>query len=180
MKNPHKVAQGTKSRKQGKAFELKVRHDLEDKGWIVTKWQNDVQFGAGSVLVDTATMDSNKGILGTAMCNSGKIIPAKHQFNPFTKAMSAGNGFPDFVCFKKADCHLDGFVAERFIIQFVESKMTGKLSKVEKEKLEWLELNTKIPCYISKKGEKRGAIIYESFKERYQNKGRKTERQEAK
>jgi hypothetical protein len=62
----------------------------------------------------------------------------------------------------------------------LESKMTGKLSKVEKEKLEWLELNTKIPCYISKKGEKRGAIIYESFKERYQNKGGKTDRQEAK
>jgi len=42
MKNPDKVIQGKKNRKKGAEFERKVRADLQAKGWIVSKWQNNV------------------------------------------------------------------------------------------------------------------------------------------
>ncbi len=35
---------GKKSRAAGARFELKVRKDLEKKGWIISKWQNQVEF----------------------------------------------------------------------------------------------------------------------------------------
>ncbi len=39
-----KQIQGKKSKDAGRRFELKVRKDLEDKGWIVDKWSNNVEF----------------------------------------------------------------------------------------------------------------------------------------
>ena len=36
--------QGKKNRQAGARFELKVRKDLESKGWIVDKWSNNVEF----------------------------------------------------------------------------------------------------------------------------------------
>jgi hypothetical protein len=44
MKNENKVKMGKNSRAKGKAFELKVRHDLESKGWIVVRWDKQVEF----------------------------------------------------------------------------------------------------------------------------------------
>jgi len=38
MKDQIKVKKGKLSRAQGQRFELKVREDLEKKGWIVDKW----------------------------------------------------------------------------------------------------------------------------------------------
>lgn len=35
---------GKKSRAAGARFELKVRADLEKKGWVISKWQNQVEF----------------------------------------------------------------------------------------------------------------------------------------
>jgi hypothetical protein len=177
-----KKTMGKTSRAAGKAFELKVRHDLESKGWIVCKWSNNVEFGQGSVVIDLSTQDTEKGILGKAMCNSGKLIPAKHTFNPFTKAMSAGNGFPDFVVMMPEDIEdnkliyprmLGGFTKPNtqgeipleffkanWIVFLVESKMNGKLDKIEKEKIEWLKMNLHIKIYVASK-EKRGEIKYE-------------------
>jgi hypothetical protein len=147
LKNPVKVAMGKKSRAAGKAFELKVRKDLEEKGWIVCKWQNNVDLEQGE-------HEGDKVKFG-----NGKLIPAKHTFNPFTKAMSAGNGFPDFICTKKLTYPDGKFVA--WDIQLVESKMTGKLDKVEKEKVEWIKEHLNIPVFMAYKGEKRGEILYE-------------------
>jgi hypothetical protein len=39
-----KKAMGKKSRKQGKDFEKKVRADMEQQGWIVDRWTNNVEF----------------------------------------------------------------------------------------------------------------------------------------
>lgn len=75
LKERVKVAKGKKSRAGGGLFELRVRKDLEKKGWIVDKWSNNI--------------------------DDGKLIPAKKKFNPFNKVMSIGTGFPDFVCFEK-------------------------------------------------------------------------------
>ena len=39
-----KKTQGKKNRAAGARFELKVRKDLEEKGWVVSKWMNQVVF----------------------------------------------------------------------------------------------------------------------------------------
>ena len=45
-----KKLMGKKSKAAGGRFELKVRKDLESKGWIVSKWMNNVEFSdAGSL-----------------------------------------------------------------------------------------------------------------------------------
>jgi hypothetical protein len=143
MKDIKKVNMGKKSRAQGKAFELRVRKNLEELGWIVCKWSNNVEFEAKKI----------DNPLGTSCVinNFGKLVGVGHKFNPFTRSFAAGSGFPDFICFKKADCHLDGFIAERFMVQLVESKMTGKLDKTEKEKVEWIKNNLKIPVLVASK-----------------------------
>ena len=43
-KDPKKVAQGKKNKASGAAFELRVRKDLEEKGWIVDKFGLNVEF----------------------------------------------------------------------------------------------------------------------------------------
>ena len=45
MNKEDKVIQGRKNRVKGLAFERKVRLDLEMKGWIVSKWQNNLEEG---------------------------------------------------------------------------------------------------------------------------------------
>jgi len=75
LKKKVKVAMGRKSRAGGGQFEARVRGDLEDKGWIVDKWSNNVF--------------------------EGKLIPCRRKFNPFNKVMTIGTGFPDFVCFSR-------------------------------------------------------------------------------
>jgi hypothetical protein len=129
------IEKGKKSRKSGADFELKVRKDLELKGWVVSKWQNNVDL------------------------EIRKIIPAKRKFNPFSKVMTIGTGFPDFFAFK----HLGN---KMFDVIGVESKLNGTLSKEEKEKCAFL-LNQNIfnDIWISSKEEKN--IKYESFREKF-------------
>lgn len=124
---------GKKNRIKGKAFELKVRHDLESKGWIVDRWSNNINL------------------------EKNELISAKHTFNPFTRAISAGNGFPDFIAFKRVK--IDEWIYS-FEIQLVECKTNGKLDKIEKQKIEWIKENLKIPCIVASKEAK--SIIYET------------------
>ncbi|MEI7719093.1 MAG: hypothetical protein WCI72_04450 [archaeon] len=138
VKKKSEMEKGRKSRKSGGDFELKVRKDLEAKGWTVAKWPNNVDM------------------------ETKKVIPAKRKFNPFSKAMTLGTGFPDFVAFQ--------LVGERtYNVIGVESKLNGTLSKEEKEKCAFL-LQNKIfnEIWVSEKSEKRGGpIIYKNFKEEY-------------
>lgn len=150
----NKPLMGKHSRAAGKRFELAVRADLEKKGWIVCKWQNNVEFDKKA----TEIMGVRAFI--------GKLIPAKHIFNPFTKAMSAGNGFPDFVCFRRytcGNCVAHHFGECSFNIILVESKMIGSLDKIEKDKANWITEMLKIPVFIASK-EKKGVVAYEEFK----------------
>ena len=41
-----KPKQGKKNRASGARFELKVRENLENQGWTVSKWQNQIEFEA--------------------------------------------------------------------------------------------------------------------------------------
>lgn len=166
-KDPNKVKMGKKSRKSGKAFEIKVRHDLEEKGWIVDRWTNNVGYE-----------DCDMNMYGPSIIDEGKrgkLIPAKAKYNPFTKSMMMmSGGFPDFICFQDvglgdAHNHLKGVLADgseyqMYAIIGVECKINGYLTKEEKEKCDWLLKNhifSKI--LIASKGEKRGSICYTEF-----------------
>ena len=96
MKKTEKLSkseQGKKSRAAGSRFELKVRKDLEDKGWIVSKWMNNVKL---------ETLKINDKIIN--MFNGvHELVPAKHKFRGPGIPMAIGTGFPDFIAFKIKD-----------------------------------------------------------------------------
>lgn len=62
-----------KAKTDGAKFEKKVREHYEEKGWIVTKWRNNIE--------------------------NGEIIPARNYYIP-GRGNVMGSGFPDFVMFK--------------------------------------------------------------------------------
>ena len=99
-KKMNKKEQGKKNRRDGAAFELKVRKSLEEEGYIVDKWTNNVDL------------------------ELKKIVKAKTKFM-FGRPVGLGSGFPDFIAF-------------RFSPFFVEVKSNGKLTKIEKEKCEFI------------------------------------------
>ena len=138
-KKKTEIAKGKKSRKSGLDFEARVRADLEKQGWVVAKWPNQVD------LIEK------------------KIIPSKRKFNPFSKVMTIGTGFPDFVIFK----HVEG---KSYLVWGVEVKVNGYLDREEKEKCAFC-LDNKIfgEVLIAKKN-KEGREIkieYISFSEKY-------------
>jgi hypothetical protein len=135
-----KSAQGKKSRAKGQRFESKVRTDLENMGWTVTKWMNTVDY------------DRQESI--------GKLVPAKRKYNPFLKALSLGTGFPDFVCFKRE--------GEGFDVIGVEAKGKGYLDPKERGMCLWL-LENKIfsRILIAKDSEEKGKVDYADFNAKY-------------
>jgi hypothetical protein len=102
-------ARGKKSRSKGGAFEARVRKDLEEKGWVVDKWSNNVNL------------------------DEGRVVPCKRVFKRFgvgKGVMTIGTGFPDFVCFEKR--------GDLYKVIGIEVKVSGKLDREEKEKCKWL------------------------------------------
>lgn len=152
-KDPKKVKRGKKSKAQGAAFEKKTREDLIEKGWIVDRWSNNVEFGKE---------------LNHIKIENGKLIPAKVTWRRTPKGMfpmGLNSGFPDFVCFRKnSNCptHKD----KLYRIIGVESKMSGTLDKEEKLKCRWL-LDNRIfsKILVSKKLKIKNKIVveYEDF-----------------
>jgi len=133
LKKKSEIKKGKKSRASGANFELKVRRDLESKGWIVDKWTNNVNL------------------------EKQEIEPAKRKFNPFSKVMTIGTGFPDFIAFQLLD--------KLYKIIGVEVKKNGILDKEEKEKCKWyLDKGIFSEIWIVRDS---GEIAYEDFKERY-------------
>lgn len=76
-KEVNKKKQGKKNRAAGARFELKVRNDLEKRGWIIDKWTNNVDL------------------------EKKELMKAKRKFNPFSKVFVIGTGFPDFIGIKR-------------------------------------------------------------------------------
>lgn len=157
MKDAAKVKQGKKNKAAGQRFELKVRKDLEEKGWIVSKWMNNVEFW-----IDQSNGEETSGT---------RLIPAKHKFCGIGRPMAIGTGFPDFVCWHK---NLNVEVLKQLRGEKhhcvgtlgVEAKSNGYLDKIEKEKCEWLIENNVFSKILvaSKDPNKRGAILYKEFK----------------
>ena len=141
----NKKKQGKKNRESGRRFELKVRKDLESKGWIVSKWMNNVEF---------EEIPDDDGIPSEVT----HLIPAKHKFRGKGMPMAIGTGFPDFICFYQSS-----FCKEN-IIMGVEAKSKGYLDKEERAKCDWLIKNNIFSrILIAQKGKKRGEIIYENY-----------------
>jgi len=156
------VKQGKRNLASGRRFELKVREDLESKGWIVSRWQNNVEW----------LQYASDGFEGKDNSNLrvGKCIQAKQ--GRFRKTST---GFPDFIAFTPNNWHFVSFEQglkielgksdNTSIIIGVEAKSNGYLKPEEKEKCAWYlkeEIFSKI--LIAKKGTKRGEIEYIEFK----------------
>lgn len=151
------IKRGGNSRARGARFELKVRRDLESKGRVVDKWNNNVDLPSN----DDSSKDYSTEHSGEP--DEGKIVVAKRKYNPFSKVMTIGTGFPDFVSIKQIHDRAYSVIG-------VEVKMNGILSKEEKEKCRWY-LKKKIFSQIwiakaIKKG-RRIEIEYADFAEKY-------------
>ena len=141
-KKKSEITKGRTSRARGARFELKVRKDLEDKGRFVDKWSNNVDL------------------------EENKLIIAKRKYNPYSRVMAIGTGFPDFISFKEIN-------KGTYSIIGVEVKINGLLSKEEKQKCKWyLEKGVFSAIWIAK-AEKKGRkieVVYIDFIEKYGNK----------
>jgi len=108
------VKQGKRNKRMGADFERRVRKDLEEKGWIVAKYSNNVDL------------------------EKNKCIPSK----PGRFRMMQ-TGFPDFIAYtnkEEYECETlktIGYGRKLYIIFFIECKVNGTLSKIEKEKAQW-------------------------------------------
>jgi len=109
QKKKSNIDRGATSKSSGNAFELKVRKDLIEKGWIVDKWSNNLD-------LETNSMHPSKRIF--------------KRFGPGRGVMTIGTGFPDFIAFQLIE-------GNKYKIIGVEVKMNGRLAKIEKEKCAW-------------------------------------------
>lgn len=133
------IKKGRISKARGARFELKVREDLELNDWIVDKWSNNVDL------------------------DKGKIIKAKRKYNPFSKVMTIGTGFPDFIAFKKIN-------EKNYEVIGIEVKINGNLKKEEKEKCAWYLRNEFFSRILIAKPVRIGRKIeveYVDFKEKF-------------
>lgn len=153
--------QGKKNRAAGVRFESKVRADLESRGWLVDKWMNNVDF------------------------EKNRVSAAKRRYNPYLRALSIGNGFPDFICFRKTKS-LDKNKNPLFEVIAVEVKKNGYLDKDEKERCKWyLEKGVFPKIYIARgrrdEKDKRCTFIdYEDFEEVYLDENRELRKKKPK
>ncbi len=122
MKDPKKVKQGKRNRINGADFEKRVRKDLIEKGWNVSKYQNNLKYPKENI---NKLMEEKKDY---------KSVPAMP-----SRFRLSSTGFPDFICYKPY-LDINGLYAYR--IMFVECKINGYLSKEEKSKAKWYLKNS--------------------------------------
>lgn len=133
----------------GLNFESRVRRDLEDKGWIVDKWSNNIDLEDKKVVpVKRKTIPSRFGSPGI-------------KENPFIRYVSTiGTGFPDFIAFQKSE--------NKYDLIGVEVKINGLLSKEEKEKCKiYLQKEVFREIWVAKKKKekRRVHVEYIDFKD---------------
>jgi hypothetical protein len=138
LKKKANVNRGGKSKAAGGQFELRVRKNLEEKGWIVDKWNNNIDL------------------------ISKKIIPAKRKFNPFKKVLTIGTGFPDFIAFQKMDGNYK-IVGIEVKVNNTLSKIEKEKCALflNKETFSEIWVASKI------KEKNKIKIVYQNFKEKY-------------
>ena len=130
---------GKAARAQGSLFELRVRKDLESKGWILDKWTNNIDL------------------------ENNKVGPAKRVYNPFKKALVIGTGFPDFIAIQNLGNNTFRVIGVEVKMNAKLSKIEKeKCSWYLKNKI-----FSEIWIASKVKEKNRIKIIYESFKEKY-------------
>jgi len=133
VKDPKMVAQGKRNRAAGARFERKTRKDLEEKGWTVVRWSNQMSL------------------------ENETIVPAKALFGMST------TGFPDFIAFKSQYSGDSGSIGHYEVIGVeCKSNGYLKQEEKLKCQL-YLDKNIFTKLYIARKGKKRGEIVYEDF-----------------
>lgn len=139
-----KRLQGKRNLEKGRRFELKVRKDLESKGWVVAKWTNNVELDK------------------LVSAKQGRFRKTSTGFPDFICYTSEDWLILDWNTMEvknKKTVTQKG----RYVIG-VECKSNGYLDIQEKEKCQWLLYNgvfSKI--LVAKKGKKRGEIVYNEF-----------------
>ena len=166
-----------KAKSDGAAFELRVRKDMTEKGWVVDKFGLNVEF-----------IDANEG----APTRKAHLIVAKNKWAGIGRPMMMGAGFPDFVCFKYCPDAETGYnykqdfpfikdedgdrfdeLYARHLLIGVECKCDGYLSQLERQKCRWLLDNnifSKILIAEKTKPKNRIVIVYHDFEEKYDKK----------
>ncbi len=145
-KKKSEVKKGRTSRARGARFELKVREDLESKGRVVDKWNNNIDL------------------------EEGKIVAAKRKYNPFKKMLVVGTGFPDFISIKHVHSGLYSVIGVEVKINGILSK------EEKEKCAWYLGNKTFSQIWIAKavrKGRKI-EIEYDDFAEKYGKKHNKT------
>ncbi|MCR4327124.1 MAG: hypothetical protein NUV46_00915 [Nanoarchaeota archaeon] len=146
FKDKENIKRGGNSRAHGARFELKVRHDLEGKGKIVDKWNNNI---------DLLTQ---------------KLIIAKKKFNPFRKFMTIGTGFPDFVAISHVRDGLYRVIGVEVKVNGILSKEEKEKCKFYLEK----EIFSDIWVAKEKRDSRKIEIEYIDFREKYMKETNKT------
>jgi hypothetical protein len=123
-----KVKQGKRNQINGRDFENRVRKDLESKGWIINRWNNNVELESIAESVRKQIELTGSGWLNGRV---GKLIPAKQGYYRKTST-----GFPDFIAYK-----ISRYEKNSYQILGIECKTNGYLDKTEREKCEWLLKN---------------------------------------
>ena len=148
-----------KAKSDGASFELRVRKDLTEKGWIVDKFGLNVEFNiehqghATQIIPDEVVV--------------GKLIQAKNKWAGPNRPMMMGAGFPDFLAFKKAFKPIGEQTDKVYEVIGVESKVNGYLDKAEREKCKWLlDNNIFSKILIARKTKVKNKIVveYKEFK----------------
>ena len=145
-KKKSEIKKGKSSRARGARFELKVRRDLESKGRIVDKWNNNVDL------------------------EEEKVIIAKRKYNPFKKMLVVGTGFPDFISIKRIREGAHSVIGVEVKMNGILSKIEKEKSAF------YLQRGIFSQIWIAKairKGRKI-EIEYDNFQEKYAKKYNKT------
>lgn len=172
MKDIKKVKQGKRNRQAGARFETRVRADLESKGFICSKWQNNVEFKKRiTECICCVCGKKNSYYGGTCVCGNhglptfkrnikGKCVPAK-----MGRFRTNQSGFPDFIAYKK-EVKFDSSLCEKeTIITFVEAKSNGYLKPEEKEKAQWYLDNNYCSKFLIAYKEKEGRKVVVKYKD---------------
>ena len=185
MKNKKELSKiRKKARTSGRDFELRVRKDLEEKGWIVDKWGKNVEFEDLHIMCgESDDLEELQKRYDKAKFETGKLIQTKNKWAGPNRPMMMGAGFPDFIAFDNVTTMnnkqligvsaYEGLLNEDSEINLkvvigVEAKTDGYLDKIEREKCKWLLENkifSKILVASKHKAKNRVVIEYREFKD---------------
>jgi hypothetical protein len=147
--------QGKRNRINGLLFEKKVKKELEEKGWIVSKWQCNIK---GNFNYPSSCKHCSLKCI-TSICECKCHIKPKCVSSKPSKFRLMQTGFPDFIIYREKGCK-----KKCYEIIFVECKTNGYLSKEEKVKAIWYLNNNYCSKFLVAKKNKKGRKVIIEYK----------------